>query len=213
MNFSVGTSMCFIGPKKSGKSCAFKAMCIRKGGLLDKHDFVFIFCPLVNRDFYATFIESKFIIQGLDKELLDKITSRQAEIRNTFGSSRMPKILCCFDDIFSSRKARLDVFAEELLSVSRHYNISVVFLSQSAAYLKPLLRNTQIISFIPSGVFLHSDRKLLIDSILLNFKLSEEQLHSIFEKTPKYTVILCDMFRKTLDKYLAPRKLINYELK
>lgn len=210
LNFKYPCSLIFIGARKSGKSCMAKQLLIQKRGIMENHDYCFVFTLGVNREFFESFIKPEHIFSGLDTTWLDSLKALQEKIKNS--GRALPKVCIILDDLLSDRQQRNSCYVESLYSTCRHYNCTIVSLAQSCSYMKPLLRQSEFIFLFPSSIFLRADKQFLFDDILSNFKMDKEACEKMFRDSPLYLAIVCDQYSSTreLSWFMASKKMIDY---
>jgi len=210
LTFKFPSSIIFVGARKSGKSCMVKQLLIQKKGILENHDYAFVFTLGVNREFFENFIKPEHIFSGLNTEWLEKLKNIQEKIKN--AGKPLPRVCIILDDLLSDRKQRNSCYVESLYSTCRHFNMTIVALAQSASYMKPIIRQSEFIFLFPSSIFLRSDKQFLFDDILSNFKLDREACEKLFEKSPLYLAIVVDQYSNTreLQWFMSSKKMIQY---
>ena len=156
LNFKYPCSIIFVGARKSGKSCMAKELLIQKRGILESHDYCFVFTLGINREFFESFLKSEHIFSGLDTAWLENLKKIQEKIKT--AGKPLPKVCIILDDLLSDRKQRNSCYVESLYSTCRHFNMTIVALAQSASYMKPIIRQSEFIFFFPSSIFLRGDK-------------------------------------------------------
>ena len=195
--------------RRSGKSIFVKFLVCVKNGLLDNSDIVLVFTSGVNRNTYAKFIPNEHIITGYKPDVINRIMDIQ-DI-NKQKNKDICNISIILDDVIEYR-TRYDKALERVFFQGRHYNISLLYVTQSLSTVPPaFLRNTDY--FIYFKFFLKSDRKKI--SELLGMYGEEELVKKIIQLHEKYKLFIFDMVDDSdhvLDRlrwFKVPKKFVD----
>ncbi len=130
----VPTQIMVCGPTNSGKTNAVKQII---KSIAKKFQYIVVYCPTakLNKDY--DFLPKKYICD-YSKEHLDGIMQRQADY---VKKSKKVHCLIIFDDIVGSVETHHNKQFAQLATSSRHYNISLIYITQHAAAIDNKIRN------------------------------------------------------------------------
>ena len=136
-------SMIISGSSRSGKSFFLADLLDRRLKYL--YDFVVIFSGTDTSDFEKVLDPNRTIVRSfIDLNLIERIKQRNRE-------GHTEKVLLIFDDLGNSDLVKDPNFID-LYTLGRHYGISVIFLTQYYAMLKPAIRGNTLYQVIFSVV-------------------------------------------------------------
>jgi len=201
-------TMCVIASRRSGKSVFCKYLLARKGGLLDTQDKIILFTTGVNKD-YNTLIKKENIITKYNSNIIKKIMKYQENRKQ--NKKKMPKITIILDDVITS-KTRYDATLEKIFFTGRHFNISLILVSQSFSCISPsFLRNSDYVCFF--RFFIKQDREKIIS--IMGMYCNQRDCEAILSKSEKHKIFILDMTSDSIDIkekincFKVPKKFID----
>lgn len=135
MNFS----MMLIAKRRSGKSQLIKYLYEKYWKL--RYDFVVIYTTLMNSKFYKDFIVGEHLIYTNNEvDRMKLIMDKNAKRAKTKKGRKNPiNTLIIFDDTVS-RKQRFDADIMDIYTKGRHYNMSIVYATQTPTLVDTVWR-------------------------------------------------------------------------
>ena len=128
----------FVGAKHSGKTQCIKYVCRAYAHIFAS---IIVFCPTALTGAYD-FLPKKAVFEDYDPEVMRGIMARQEEYSR---SGKKVHVLCIFDDALSSEtiawEKRKQSELSRLWSANRHWNLSVIVVTQSLKRVPRLLRD------------------------------------------------------------------------
>ena len=128
----------FVGAKHSGKTQCIRYICRAYAHVFAS---IIVFCPTALTGAYD-FLPKKAVFEDYDPEVMRGIMARQEEYSR---SGKKVHVLCIFDDALSSEtiewEKRKQSELSRLWSANRHWNLSVIVVTQSLKRVPRLLRD------------------------------------------------------------------------
>lgn len=128
----------FVGAKHSGKSECIKYVCRAYAKHFAQ---VVVFCPTALNGFYD-FVPPKFVHDDYDSEVMTGILNRQAAYKK---AGKNVHVLVVMDDIIGSETINFEKRHQNELSkvfaANRHYNLSIIVVTQSLKRVPRILRD------------------------------------------------------------------------
>jgi len=109
-----------------------------------KYHYGFIFSPTSYDENYNKILPEQFILNVYDERILKKIIKLQID---NLKNNRNIKIFILLDDCQGTINFKSKLWIK-LMSLHRHYNITLIFISQYIKYMPVLLRDICNIAFI-----------------------------------------------------------------
>lgn len=219
------------GSRRTGKTHSIS--CLMEG-IKDRFDFAYLFSATANLhtgeegelDFEMIRPEAKFV--GFDEDALRRIMERQKAVKQhnnkcTLKRDEKPnRTLVIFDDFVHEKQVRYSKIFTELPVLGRHYDMSVICLSQGYAAvgssgLNPATRQNSdfVMTFLP--------RNVMDVERIASWYLAKPKLEGMwFTKSvcqEKHTCLGIDLtqphlveFEDYCSSYCAPEKVPKYEL-
>ena len=127
----------FVGAKHSGKTQCIKYVCRAYAHVFAS---IIVFCPTALTG-ACDFLPKKYVFEDYDPEVMRGIMALQEEYSR---SGKKVHVLCIFDDALSSEtiewEKRKQSELSRLWSANRHWNLSVIVVTQSLKRVPLLLR-------------------------------------------------------------------------
>ena len=135
-----------VSPSSSGKSVLISNMISSKNFPYRDYfkDNIFIFSPTFNMGSMTGMdnIKKNNIFDSFDVEVLNSIIAEQKDLVELYGKKKSSPILLVFDDVVSDLDARRKEILKRAYFSLRHYNGSIILLSQQyKAVPKPVRLN------------------------------------------------------------------------
>lgn len=207
-----------IGSSKSGKSHLIKNLIY--DNTIDKEDgfkFGLVFTKTKFTGSY-NFLPDDYVIENFDIKILNHyldliVESYQKRKNKKHG---IPHSFIIFDDICSLLPQKDKEF-QNILSTSRHYNVTLIFSVQYIHQASTLVREQSDYMYV-----FHQEKKKSIDALYeiigSSFRTVKEFEEFLVNSTKeRYYCLLYDKneldFEKKYSRYRAPEKLSNVKLK
>lgn len=173
-------NMVLVGQTHSGKTTLAKKLITN---LKKEFDYIYIFCP--TGELSQDWIEQEHLFTS-PKEYGSKVKElfeQQKRIKLEYGKKRTPQILLVFDDCLTENILRFNSDLDKKSISTRHYNISVMVLSQRIAGIGRTFRLNSAY-FILFNMFNYSELERFLDEFVPRKykKQLEQQLESIFSE-------------------------------
>ena len=214
-----GFTMIICASRRSGKTIFTKFLTLYKGGLLDSSDIILVMTSGVNKNAY-NFISPDNIITGYQPEVINDIldqqdeTKKEIELATYYDNKKkpeLPTITIILDDCIEFR-TRYDRTLERLFFQGRHYNINLLFITQSLSCISPsFLRNCDY--FVYFKFYLKNDRKKVTE--LLGLYSDEETIKKILDLKVQYQLYIFDLLSDETEltdklyKFIVPLKFVK----
>jgi len=142
-----------IASRRSGKSVLTRDMLYKEFIKKRKIKNIFVVSPTLHNGDYA-FLSDKFKYTEFSEEFLEKILKRQESLIATDPSGDHDAILI-LDDIVKSTDAKTKDILSRLYTLSRHYHLYVILISQSLRHeLTPIIKfNSDIVAIFRTRNF------------------------------------------------------------
>ena len=128
----------FCGAKHSGKTQCIKYVCRAYAHVFAS---IIVFCPTALTGAYD-FLPKKYVFDDYDPEVMRGIMTRQEEYKR---AGKNVQVLAVFDDVLSSDTIEFEKRKQNelsrLWSANRHWNLSVIVVTQSLKRVPRLLRD------------------------------------------------------------------------
>lgn len=211
MNFS----MILIASRKSGKTELIKHFYSKYWS--DKYDFVVVFTTLANQPVYEKLINGDYMIFTEDKDV-DKINIiMETNARRKKKNKKPLNVLAIFDDT-NSRKQKWDKDILNIYTKGRHYNVSIVYATQSPTLVDNIWKeNTDIMCIFKQMI--RKNKEYIMDNILTGIydtskmtKSKEKKYYeTMFDKytNKKYHCMVIDTENGDVGTFKAPSQNIE----
>ena len=127
-----------VGAKHSGKSQCIKYVC---RAYASQFACIVVFCPTALNGFYS-FIPKRYVHDDYDPEVMREILTKQEDYKR---AGKSVHVLCVFDDIIGSETINFEKRQQNELNrvfcANRHYNLSVIVVTQSLKRVPRILRD------------------------------------------------------------------------
>jgi len=135
-----------VSPSNSGKSVLISNMISSKSFPYRDYfkDNIFIFSPTFNMGSMTGIdnVKKHNIFDSFDTNIVNSIIAEQKDLVETYGKKKSSPILLIFDDVISDLDAKRKEFLKRAYFSLRHYNGSIILLSQQyKAVLKSVRLN------------------------------------------------------------------------
>jgi len=128
----------FVGAKHSGKSACIKYVCRAYASVFHQ---IYVFVPTKLNGFYD-FLPSKYVFDDYRPEVMREILANQEAYKS---AGKTVNTLCVFDDIIGSETINFEKRTHNELNrvfcANRHYNLSIIVVTQSLKRVPRILRD------------------------------------------------------------------------
>lgn len=215
------STILICGSTMSGKTTLLKKLL--KEQLLAYHDYIYIFSPTINLSLdFEEFKENSTIEEGRVlrkfsnptefKTHIKSIYQQQEDLFKNYGKKEVPNVLCILDDAINEKLLSPNGYISKMSISSRHYNVSLVILSQRIAAIPRQIRINAKYVFLFSSSNFSELQRFLDEFVPKRYKKNfENKLIDIFNEP--YNYILCKCFEPKLKErlYLNGNELLHFE--
>ncbi len=190
-NLKTPCNIIISGTTTCGKTTLLRALMVSQ--LLESHDFTLVLCPTakVSGDYEVFNQGPKFQVRYEDVEQrLDEVIARQKKTVDRQTNTIAPHLLVILDDCigekFMTFRGKIDKFS----TMSRHYNITFVILTQSLKRVPETFRlNTRYLAVFSASNFKEQE-KMLNEFVPKAFQASFQKFITDIYDEP-YTFVFC----------------------
>ena len=201
-------SMMLIAKRRSGKTELIKYFYEKYWH--DKYDLVLVYTTDANAEYYKQWIKGKR--QFITNNDLDKIKTAIKFNSNLRKKNRMPvNTLVIFDDTVS-RKQKFDEDILNLYTKGRHYNLSIVYSSQTPTLVDNIWKENSDFIFI-FKMTTRRYQEYVADNIIsgtldvsFDSKIKERNAYIDLLKritSKKYRTLVLDMYKEGIFQFIA----------
>jgi len=151
----LSTSMCVIGKSGSGKTNSVISMLTNERMLKDAFDFIYLFSGIKpDQELIEPLKLPKHqVFNDFEEDDVKKIMDKMEKTVEKNGMKNTPSVLFIFDDILGKPKFLKSSTMSKLITTNRHFNISVIIMSQYFKKLPPVIRtNCSYYMIFPSSM-------------------------------------------------------------